>query len=601
MRRYALWCLPLAGLLGLPTLGQAAPARWTPRPATYGTIVESDVRVTMSDGVRLTVDIVRPAVEGEPAPGRFPVLVTQTPYNKLSGPMAFRSDYLVTRGYVQVLAEVRGTGSSEGNWRSFDDREQKDGKELVEWAASRQRPWSDGRVGLHGTSYGAINQLFTAAQQPKGLRAIFPIVPSADTYRDIVASGGQVNTSFIPLWLGLVTSLGMLPPTYTGDDPVGAATTLASHAGNTASFQVATVASATTGGDIAYDGPFHRTRSPIEVIHRVTVPTFIVGGWFDLFQRGEPLLYERLRAQGTPTRLVMGPWTHIAAGDGAGLVESGWPSLDELELRWFDRYVRGVPDRALDRDIPQVVYNQLGDTKFRAATSWPPASTRYRALPLAGTSMPGAPGTLGIPAAAGSAPDLLLWSPATGACTRSTGQWTAGGASALPCDGDNRLNDAAGLAYDLPLARDTFLAGPISARLFVSTNGRDSLLTARVEDVAPDGTASQISAGWQVLSLRALDVAKSTKRDGFVVRPWHPFTRESQRPMTSGEISEVYVEIFPTAAVLKAGHSLRLSIQTSDAPHLSAPVPQLASSVAGLISIHHDPAHPSALIVPFAR
>src|SRR5689334_19138009 len=122
--------LPLAALvatgLAVPS-ASAAPAAWTARPATYAATVTSDVRVTMSDGVRLAVDVIAPD-----APGRFPVVLTQTPYNK-NGPLGFRSDYLVTRGYVQVVADVRGTGSSEGVWHSFDKREQQDGLELVRW------------------------------------------------------------------------------------------------------------------------------------------------------------------------------------------------------------------------------------------------------------------------------------------------------------------------------------------------------------------------------------------------------------------------------------------------------------------------------------
>ena len=100
----------------------------------------------MSDGVKLDSDVIRPD-----EPGRFPVLVEQTPYNKnvVDGSTAFGdTSYFAQRGYVEVIVDVRGTGSSEGQWHSFDDREQRDGYEPVEWAASQ--PWSDGRVGLFG-------------------------------------------------------------------------------------------------------------------------------------------------------------------------------------------------------------------------------------------------------------------------------------------------------------------------------------------------------------------------------------------------------------------------------------------------------------------
>ena len=62
-------------------------------------------------------------------------------------------------------------------------------------------------------------------------------------------------------------------------------------------------------GDLAYDGPYYRDRSPINIVDRIDVPTFLVGGEFDLFQRGTPLLYEHL-AKRVPTRMVLGPWTH---------------------------------------------------------------------------------------------------------------------------------------------------------------------------------------------------------------------------------------------------------------------------------------------------
>ena len=606
-RRLVLLLTAVALVAGVPALSQATPAEkaisgsWKPRPATYDVVVEKDLPVVMSDGVVLRVDVRRPGKEGTAARGRFPVILTQTPYNKNSGALAFEADHLVTRGYVQVIADVRGTGGSNGTWDSFGSREQRDGFELAEWASSTQRPWSNGSLGLHGTSYGAINQVFTAAQRPKGLKAIFPIVPMGDSYRDIAGSGGQINTSFIPLWLGLVTSTGLLPPTYTPSDPAGAAAALASHAGGAANFQGGTVVQSVSGGPSSYDGPFHQQRSPLRVVDRVQVPTFIVGGWYDLFQRGEPMLFQRLQGNGVPTRLVMGPWTHLTAGDGPGLVEAGLPSLTDLELRWMDRYVRGDRDTAMDRDVAPVTYREEGAGAWARAGSWPPADVRYEALNLGGNATPGASGSLSAARPKDSPADVLPWLPVTGACSRGTVQWTAGAGAGTPCETDQRANDAYGLSYDLPLTRDLRLAGPIAGRLFVSTNGRNAQVTVRVEDVAPDGTATQLSAGWQVLSLRALDRGKSLIRNGHVAQPWHPFTKESERAMPVDEAVEVYVEVFPVGAVLKKGHTLRMTVQPADAPHLTPSAPQAASMAGGVISVWHDAKHPSQLILPVRR
>ena len=97
--------------------------------------------------------------------------MVQTPYNK--DQQKVHSEYLVRRGYVDVVVDVRGTGGSGGTFNSFDAPQQQDGKDVVGWAAAQ--PWSTGRVGLHGTSYYGINQLLTAALQPPALKAIFPL------------------------------------------------------------------------------------------------------------------------------------------------------------------------------------------------------------------------------------------------------------------------------------------------------------------------------------------------------------------------------------------------------------------------------------------
>ena len=566
---------------------------WKARPATFDVLRVQDVRITMSDGVRLAADIYFPAKDGKRVGGRLPAILTQTPYNKNSGALAFHSEYLVSRGYVQVIADVRGTGSSPGTWDSFGTREQRDGAELVRWIA--RQPWSNKRVGLHGTSYGAINQIFTARRQPRALKAAFPVVPMADSYRDIVNSGGQVNTSFIPLWLGLVTSLGLVPPTYSGDDPVGAAHALTSHVGNLGAFQAPAVANSTTGGPNAYDNAFSRQRSPIQFIDDVEVPTFIVGGWFDLFQRGEPLLYERLRDNGVPTRLLMGPWYHTNVGD--GLPANGVPTLDELELRWFDRYVRGIADPAMDHDIKPVTYFNMGEERYRTAQAWPPRGTDPQTLYVSGSASPGSPGTLSATPPKQASTSAVPWHPLSGACSRSTAQWTATGAPT--CTDDQRFNDNSGVVFDLPVKRNLQLLGPVAAKLFVSTTGRDAALSVRLEDVAPDGSVVQLSQGWQVVSLRKLQRHRDTLRvDGTMLRPYHPFTRKSVLPVEGDKVYPTWVEIFPTGALVKKGHTLRLSVQPSDTPHLAPPLPQAANLAGGVTTIHHGGKYPSAVMLP---
>jgi uncharacterized protein len=600
-------CAVLALGAGAAQARAAKHGAWRPPPAIASAVVKTtNIPVTMSDGVVLYADVIQPAdSSGKALPGRYPVLLTQTPYNKNSPSLNFENDYLVEHGYVQVIADVRGTGGSEGAWDSFGAREQQDGYDLAQW--TRTQPWSNGTIGLHGTSYGAINQILTAEQQPPGVKAAFPIVPMSDAYRDVTFAGGQTNTSFIPSWLGLVTGLGLLPPTYTPNDPAEAAKVLVQHAGGALSFQGAQVLDSTTGGNAAYDGPFYRVRSPIERIARVRIPTFVVGGWFDLFQRGEPLLYQALSRNHVPSRLLMGPWYHITAGN--GLPAPGVPTLDDLELRWMDHYVKRMPDPGLDNKrgatdrIAPVTYYENGSGKWRTATRWYAPGVTFEALHLSGTSNPQAPGTLTAAAPGTQGPDTLLPNPATGPCSRSTVQWTAGAGSGTPCETDDRANDATSLSYDLSLKQDLHLLGPVTARLWIgSAQGRDSLVTARVEDVAPDGTATQMSAGWCTISLRALDPKRTVYSNGLMTMPYHPFTQASVLPVPSdGSPVEVDVEVYPTGWDLLAGHALRLTLQTADAPHLTASVPEALASAGATLSIYHDPKHDSELVIPVRR
>jgi putative CocE/NonD family hydrolase len=604
-RRATFSAVALATTLGALLCTAPTALGWTPpHPIASAVVKTTNVPVTMSDGTVLYVDVIRPANSGGQAlPGRLPVLLTQTPYNKNTPSLNFEDDYLVEHGYVQVIADVRGTGSSEGTWDSFGPREQRDGYELAEW--TRRRPWSDGKIGLHGTSYGAINQFLTAEQDPPGVKAAFPIVPMSDAYRDVTFAGGEINSSFIPLWLGLVTATGMLPPTYTASNPVESAHVLVEHSGGALSFQASQILDSSSGGNAAYDGPFYRVRSPIDMIRRDHIPTFIVGGWFDLFQRGEPLLFQALRRQHVPTRLLMGPWYHITAGN--GLPAQGVPTLNDLELRWMDHYVKGMPDPGLqnkpgakDRIAP-VTYFENGSGKWRTAGGWYAPGVRFHALHLSGPAGVQSPGKLSYRRPSGAQkPDTLLYNPATGVCSRSTVQWTAGAGAGTPCETDDRANDATSLSYDLPIRHSLHLLGPMTARLWVgSLQGRDSLVTARVEDVAPGGAVTQMSAGWDTISLRALDRSKTVYDDGLMTMPFHPFTQASVLPVPgNGKPVEVDVEIYPTGWDLLAGHTLRLTLQEADVPHLLAPLPTGIDSVAATLSIYHDARHDSELVIP---
>lgn len=572
-----------SALTGVPAMADRPAESWTARPAAFGVHSTLDVPVTMSDGVVLSVDVHRPAgPDGQPAPGRFPVLMTQTPYN--SSIQDAKATYFVERGYVDLVVDIRGTGTSGGRFGSFDRRMQLDGKELVDWAADQD--WSSGRVGLHGGSYMGITQLLTAAQEPPALKAIFPIVPTGDNYRSVLPGGYLTSLAAFAVQNVAVSAP---PPAYTATDPQRSAQTLSTRPQNAA--DVATYLTETmAGGDRAFDGPYYRDGSPLWNIDTVRVPTFLVGGWYDaLSQRDVPMLFDELQKRRVPVKMLMGPWYHTNPGE--GLPTQGIPSLEELQLRWFDRHVRGDADHDLDRSDPATWY-RLGEQRYHFTQEYP-SGVAYQRLSLSENGM--------LTQGTGSGePDVLPWTQVSGACTRSTYIGTFGLAPATPCETDDSLNDRTGLVYETPPLQEPLdLAGAMSAHLFVSSSRSDAFLTLRVESVDPaTGVADELTSGWDTLSLRALDPERSRPLGDAGILPFHPYTRESVQPVTADTVYDWWIEIRDVAARIPAGHQLRLSIQTSDTVRFLPTAPRLADSVGAVVSVHHDAARPSGLVLP---
>jgi len=578
---------------------------WTPRPEQFpGTVTRTDLPIEMSDGTTLRADLTLPAdADGTAIDRRFPVVVTITAYNKsaLASTGLGGSDggYLVKRGYAQLTVDARGTGSSNGQWNAFDARENRDAGEVMTWA--HEQPWSNGRTAMSGPSYMGISQLWAASAQPPGLKAIFPQVPGADVYRDVVASGGAIDVGFIPLWLGIVTATGLIPPAVGASEPQSAISIYLDHLMGLGGFTGQVIPQALLAQEPAYDGPFYEERSVINVIDRVEVPAFFISGEHDLFQRGTPLLFEALQERGVPTKMIIGPWDHLQASAGTGLDEAGHGTLEELQLRWFDRYVKGRKDKRLDRDIKPLTYFEQGSGRWTTSGRWIGRDLRATSFHLSGSSTPAlVNGGLrrGAPQAGESVVPPL---PVSGLCTRSANQWTAGVLNQSPfpnpCLSDNALNDATGPVFETaPMRKALRLRGPINARLYTSVQGAgDGMLSVSVEDVAPDGTVSRLTGGWQVLSLAETDRRRSRTLNGKIIQPWHPFTEASQEPLEG--IEPVDVEIFPTAARIKKGHRLRVSVQAFDVPHLLPTLPVLLGSLSA-ITVHSGPETPSEVTVP---
>jgi putative CocE/NonD family hydrolase len=300
--------------------------------------------------------------------------------------------------------------------------------------------------------------------------------------------------------------------------------------------------------------------------------------------------------------MIVGPWDHLQGSNGKDVVNAGHGSLAELQLRWFDHYLKGRADATLNSDIANLTYYEQGTGAWRESSKWIGRSLTGAKLKLTGVSDPlGTPGGLTSGSRTSGTSDVFPI-PVAGLCTRSASQWTAGLPNTvladLPCFKDNALNDKAGAVFSTqPLTKAITLQGPINAHLYTSSVGGDGMLSVAIEDEAPDGTVSRLSGGWQVISHRALDPKRSRYLDGTLIQPFHPFTKAAQKPLAAGEVAPIDVEIFPTRARIQPGHRFRVSVQAFDIPHLLPTLPDLLGTLT-VLKIHNSSTYPSTINFP---
>ncbi len=329
---------------------------------------------------------------------KLPTILVVTPYRREI--MMMLHIPLIASGYNLMGIDIRGTGSSAGDWSSFDLVEQYDIKYVVD-SFIPSKTWSDGKVGMIGGSYEAIIQLLTAGLvdkdpetgEPVHLKAIFPMVPMADAYRDIVMHGGNCDLLFIPMWLGIVDILGILPSmvnlgvdgSFTKEDLANARTVWTEHLNH-----ILTTIGWVMDASNMNKGPFYEKKSsmiywPVKPKKgwgfpegdnntiSSKLPVFEIGGWFDIFTRGTCNWYQYGLSQHATTdkKMIIGPYYHLEGAMGMGLnsVMSG-----KVPARWFDWKIKKKNDAFLE-EFPVMLYI-MGEDKWRAEKAWPLPESR---------------------------------------------------------------------------------------------------------------------------------------------------------------------------------------------------------------------------------
>ena len=484
--------------------------------------------VSLSDGTRLAVTLYLP-VPGEPAP----CLLEALPYRKDDLTATYRPEYLRLRdehGYAVCRVDVRGTGSSGGlATDEYPPQEQRDLAELIGWLADQD--WCSGSVGMFGTSYSGFNALHLAAERPPALKAVCAIYSSDDRYTDDVHyMGGSLRLLDVVDYPTYMVAMNALPPvpSLAGDSWVD---DWRVRVEGLEPWLLRWV-------EEQHDSPYWRQGSVRPAYERIGCPVFVVAGWADGYRNNTFRLVERLRAQGVPHRLLIGPWSHMSTA-----TSLPGPHLDLVPVmaRWWDRWLRDV-DEGYD-DEPALTWfaqrptrpapdRPLVEGAWRSAPTWPLEGASVRSLSLGS-------GVLSYDVL----PDVgtSAWNSCAG--TLPWGQPT-----------DQRYDDAASLMWEWP-AEDLSLLGHPRLRLRLSSSQPVASVSAKLCDVFPDGTSSLLCRGFLNLTHRSSSVSPS--------------------PVPAGEWLDVDVEMeamsFDAVMPEAAGHRLRLSVAGVDWPNTVAP------------------------------
>ena len=549
-------------------------------PDHYDVIFDRNIAVPMRDGTILRADVYRPKAEG-----KFPVLLTRTPYDKQDERETCAS--AAERGYVAIAQDVRGRYESDGEWYPFKN-ESADGYDTVEWAATL--PYSNGKVGMFGSSYVGATQLLAAIAHPPHLAGIFPEETASNYHDGWTYQGGAFEQWINESWTARLSWNTLHRRLEKDTDATKWVEKLPLD-----SFPVQTPAPQQDLAPYFFDWLAHpsydhywKAWSIEDHLEQINVPVFHVGDWYDIFLRGTLRDYTGLRSRAgsetarTGQRLLIGVGGHAGSGPKIGELDFGpQAKIEENELifRWYDSLLKQIPN-GVDQE-KQVKIFVLGKNTWREENEWPLArarSTRYflqsgRCLTPQAT-----------PAKAES--DVFTYDPANPVPTHG---------GPLCCD---RERLAAGpmdqrtvedrqdvLVYTTPaFQRDFEVTGPVSLELFVSSSAIDTDFTAKLVDVWPNGYAQNLTEG--------------------ILRMRYRNTQEKPEMMKSGTVYPVTIDMVATSNVFLAGHKLRLEVSSSNFPrfdrNLNTGEEQAHATrmVKATNTVWHDQAHPSALILP---
>ena len=515
-------------------------------PAATTTIIllEKDVDVPMRDGARLKADVFRPD-GGE----KVPAILNLGPYQKdklwIPPPNleekpnewmnweTVNPEWWVPRGYAVVRVDGRGSGKSPGQCEPWSLAEAVDFYDAIEWAAAQ--PWCNGKVGLSGISYFAINQWFVANLQPPSLKAIIPWEGFADLYRDALFHGGILSV-FMTNWFTAHLMHHVLGRASQSLPNAWSVNTLHFWLSNNLD------SGAFRGAQAQWD--------------KITQPLFSVGNWsgMALHLRGNTEAFMRAASKHKKLRIQAGTHVHPFYAEEAR----------QDQLRFLDYWLKGIDNGVMDEPpVKLAIRKGRDEIEWRHEHEWPLKRTQWTKFYFdLSKAADGKEPRLGAltrekPAAPASCTYPAFSLGSMGSTSAASSQVMGGG-----------IKPGMGIALETPpLADDIEVTGPVAASFWVlsSSEDMDLFLTLRnfdadgneVMETGQQGAPVPVAKGWLRVSHRELDPE--------LTLPYRPYHKHQRRLyLKPGEVVKVDVEIWPTCMVFKKGHRIRLDVQPRD-------------------------------------
>ena len=539
-------------------------------PKAYNSQIRQSFYVRMRDGTRLAVTVARPAVDGKPAEGRFPVIwhhtlsATQEAADG-TGPRAagFRSiPGLTDYGYVVVQVARRGNGQSFGTMRGYHERnEDADAYEMIDWLA--EQPWSNGIVGQYGCSNTGDAAVHAMTGGNPHLKAVFAGCFSWNKY-DAMRRGGI----FAQWGTGPTRTIEQdmaITPIDGDENKVLLRKAAEEHQRATPLFELWKSLPYRDSWAPSVQSTFWSEGSASSYanqMRRSGTALYVVGGWRDeLRDQG---LIAFLNIPGT--RILIGDWLHCQ-NDGFGLVEEAH--------RFFDRHLKGI-DTGIDRD-PPIHYYTVGADEWRSAAQWP---------------LPQAPQTSFAITAKGLETDAIKPAPLSTSfvvdyATPCVGE--GGGPTMQPCHPKGAGFSVAGKALTAPVE----VTGHGLADVWIAADTPDANLFLLLEDVAPDGSVKVVTEGRLKASLRKTDKAPWALPG----LPWHRAYAEDAQMLKPGEPVRMQFDLMPTSHVWAKGHRIQFTFAGSDYRERA----RSANSQPARITLISDAGHPSSVSLPIVK